>query len=377
MIKRSLIRGLSKLSFRFSTSPLGSIEYIQGKQELVENTLDVQLRGIKLTGYRQDLPNMIFFPDLFDTAENWVPFFRKSTNSILNHRNVYIVYPRNFGTSDSCMDNNEDHGEAVAMDVERFMYDQKITMATLAGHGFGAKNAMVTGCYRPELVTGVLALDYAPQDYTYFRVGHTYREIVNKLGKINLDNISQEEFAEQLDEIVQCKKIQSTLLQNLKMVGSRKFRYNFNLNAIQNRFDDYVNWKMKYGIFGGRTCFLFPEYSNYVFLNQNTVGILKVCVQNNGFLRDIFTLKCDENDNPETNHWIYENKMLADQANFKSTVFLQNYDGVHVQLANRIEVAEKYPIPCIKAENSQFYNGLRAPTHLHHNWRFSDVYNVK
>lgn len=37
-------------------------------------------------------------------------------------------------------------------------------MATLSGHGFGAKVALAAGCYYPERTTGVFCIDYSPMD---------------------------------------------------------------------------------------------------------------------------------------------------------------------------------------------------------------------
>jgi len=50
----------------------------------------------------------------------------------------------------------------MANDVVRFMYENKITMATLAGHGFGGKLALATACYNLDRVTGVIGIDTAP-----------------------------------------------------------------------------------------------------------------------------------------------------------------------------------------------------------------------
>jgi len=33
------------------------------------------LRGVVLKGNYNDLPNLIFLPEAFDTIENWIPFF--------------------------------------------------------------------------------------------------------------------------------------------------------------------------------------------------------------------------------------------------------------------------------------------------------------
>jgi len=52
----------------------------------------------------------------------------------------------------------------MAGDVVRFMYENKISMATLGGHGWGGKLALAVGCYYPERVTGVFGLDSLPID---------------------------------------------------------------------------------------------------------------------------------------------------------------------------------------------------------------------
>ena len=361
--------------FRFSTRE-SRVQYIGGESSLVRNSSDVQLRGLKVRGNHPDLPSLIFFPDLFDTVENWLPFFLSQKPSILDYRNVYIVYPRNFGLSDWCSEKPDEYGEQVSADIERFMYDQKITMATLGGHGFGAKNAVVTGCYKPHLVTGILAFDYAPQDYSYFRIGHTYRELTQKLSHLNQQNFTRAAFHKVLDETVQCKKIQSVVEQTLKQKTERTFRLNFNTDYLSENFENLINWEWKYGLYGGRTRFIFPQYSHYVFLGNNTIPMMKVCPQNQGYMHDIFTLWC-ENDNPEQNHWIYEDPSLSAEANTKSLDFIRHHDGVHVLLKNREEVVNKTPIPAIRLERTDKYSGLYAPAHVHHNWRFQDDINLK
>ena len=250
---------------------------------------------------------------MFDQIENWVPYFTASENSILNHRNVYILYPRNFGSSDWCNDKNDEYAETVANDVERFMYQHKITMATLAGHGFGAKNAMVTGTYKPELVTGILSYDYAPQDYTYFRAADNFRNAVKSLEPLMNKPFLKSDLEKIFDSKIQCKKTQAIFSQNLKQVGIQDFIFNFNTEAVSSQFEELINWKkIEYGLYGGRCCFVFPEYSNYVFLNSNTLSIMTVCVKAQGYYHDIQSVMT-ESDNPEQNHWIYENPQLSDE----------------------------------------------------------------
>jgi pimeloyl-ACP methyl ester carboxylesterase len=114
-----------------------------------------------LKGKFNDLPNLLFFTEACDTTCNWIPFFTNPRYSVtifysnlsqfLDYRNVWILNPRNFGNSDrnSSFDLSE-----CADDVARFMYQNKISTATLGGHGFGGKVALATGMYHYERVTG-------------------------------------------------------------------------------------------------------------------------------------------------------------------------------------------------------------------------------
>ena len=48
----------------------------------MKNEADVRLRGIHISGKQADLPNLIFFPDVFDSAENWIPFFADTRSKV-------------------------------------------------------------------------------------------------------------------------------------------------------------------------------------------------------------------------------------------------------------------------------------------------------
>jgi len=52
-------------------------------------------------------------------------------------------------------------------DIIRFMNDNKLTMATIGGHGFGAKVATATATANLERFTGVMCLEGGPVDHTY------------------------------------------------------------------------------------------------------------------------------------------------------------------------------------------------------------------
>lgn len=52
-------------------------------------------------------------------------------------------------------------------DVAHFMYDHKISTATMAGHGIGGKIALAAACYHMNHVTGYVGLDSTPMNQFY------------------------------------------------------------------------------------------------------------------------------------------------------------------------------------------------------------------
>jgi hypothetical protein len=53
-----------------------------------------------MKGREQDLPTLIWLPDLLEPAENFSKFFGREDNKIGDVRNVWMLNYRNFGDSD-------------------------------------------------------------------------------------------------------------------------------------------------------------------------------------------------------------------------------------------------------------------------------------
>jgi len=79
-------------------------------------------------------------------------------------------------------------------------------------------------------------------------------------------------------------------------------------------------------------------------------------------------------DNP-LNHWMYEKDEYSFDLSRKMAKFLKLWDGVHVLLENRSEVGnttipDKYGS---RLGSDHVYSDY-TPAHLHHNWRFNNIY---
>jgi pimeloyl-ACP methyl ester carboxylesterase len=108
---------------------------------------------------------MIWFSDLVEPAENFTKFFTQEGSKILDVRNVWLLNYRNMGDSDHHSSFDMDD---ISNDVMRFMDQQKLTMATLGGHGFGAKVALATAINNMDRVTGVINLEGGPLDHRFY-----------------------------------------------------------------------------------------------------------------------------------------------------------------------------------------------------------------
>ncbi|EGR30262.1 hypothetical protein IMG5_206927 [Ichthyophthirius multifiliis] len=262
----------------------------------------------------------------------------------------------------------------------RFMYSQKISTATLAGHGIGAKIALATGCYHSERVTGVFCIDSSPMDQRYHESFKEFKGYINELTQIDFNTWQQKDILLFLKDKIKDPKwrsiFSSNIVQNAK--GQNQFGFELqylNHNLQRNKADSLGHWVEKHGMFTGRVNFIFPEYSRWVHLATNTLPMYKVCARVKGFGKDIFYIQGDEN---PLNHWIYEFEDSQQSVAHRFLKFITAYDGVHNLLQDRSEVG-KYCIPDRKhsrthiSQASHVY-GDYTPAHLHHNWRFNNIY---
>ena len=107
---------------------------------------------------------MIWLPELTEPAKNFSGFFNERRNKILDVRNVWLLDYRNQGNSDH---HSSYDMEEMTADIIRFMDEKKITMATIGGHGFGAKVAAATAINNMNRFTGVISYEGGPLNHRY------------------------------------------------------------------------------------------------------------------------------------------------------------------------------------------------------------------
>mmetsp|Transcript_44946 Transcript_44946/g.43524 ORF Transcript_44946/g.43524 Transcript_44946/m.43524 type:complete len:80 (-) Transcript_44946:681-920(-) len=75
-------------------------------------------------------------------------------------------------------------------DILRFMDEQKLTFATIGGHGFGAKVASVAAINHMNRFTGVIMLDGGPLDHRYYEAYHELHGYVDACRNMKVETLS-------------------------------------------------------------------------------------------------------------------------------------------------------------------------------------------
>lgn len=178
------------------------------------------------------------------------------------------------------------------------MYEQRISMATLGGHGVGGKIALAAACYHHDHVTGYFGLDTTPMNQFYHESFAEFRKCFDLLGGFNI-NRSYPAIVNTLKDTVVCPKLR-TLFLNCLIKGDNGYQWNFNFDAISHNLaketpSNLTNWHTSVGLYPGRAMFAFPDNSNYVHLSTNTLPMYSVCPRLQGFNEDIFSIQGDDN----------------------------------------------------------------------------------
>ena len=110
------------------------------------------------------------------------------------------------------------------------MYENKIGMATLGGHGIGAKIALAAACYHHEHVTGYFGLDSTPMNQFYHEAFADLRNSVNALSGVSTQR-SYSALSNSLKEKITCPYWRTRFLNNL-VKGDHGYEWNFNFEAV-------------------------------------------------------------------------------------------------------------------------------------------------
>jgi len=123
-------------------------------------------------------------------------------------------------------------------DILRFMNENKITMATIGGHGFGAKVATATANANLNRFTGVICLDGGPIDHRWHECYQELAEYISFAKKLNLSKLDANGAFKELENGISCPKWRSIFKQNLE-TEKGDLSWKNNMNALYKNTQKY------------------------------------------------------------------------------------------------------------------------------------------
>lgn len=192
-------------------------------------------------------------------------------------------------------------------DIVRFMDDNKITMATIGGHGFGAKVATATAINHMNRFTGVVCLEGGPLDHRYHEAYQELAEYIDLANSLKLDSMDVNGALKALDGIA-CPKWRSIFKQNLatdKANPSWKNNMHDLWKNTKKFVPDVATWNASYGLWPGQTLAVFAAESRWVHLSTNTLPFYNVFPRLEGQFPGDMNVHADGDTSP-LNHWLHE-----------------------------------------------------------------------
>jgi len=101
-------------------------------------------------------------------------------------------------------------------------------MATMGGHGFGAKVALATSINNLDRVTGVINLDGGPLDHRYYEAYQELDSYVKSAEKLDLAKTDFNGAVKQVENSIACPKWRNIFKQNLEDRGN-SVQWKFNV----------------------------------------------------------------------------------------------------------------------------------------------------
>lgn len=267
--------------------------------------------------------------------------------------------------------------EDLSNDIIRWMDEKQITMATIGGHGFGAKVAAATASTNLDRFTGVIQYEGGPLDHRYYEAYQELESYVDFAAKLKLAEMDGAAAMRHIDKNIACSKWASIFRQNLMTEGSQPYWRN-NIDALaanMRKFNpDVATYSESYGLWPGQTFAIFAANSRWVHLATNTLPFYNVFPRLEGQFPNLITTHASDLEGPMT-HWMHEDPNGESwRLSQRMWRWLRWHDGANVLLADKSE-AGWYFLPDRGVDyNTGTRHGEYNPEHVHHNYMYTDEY---
>lgn len=196
---------------------------------------------------------MIILHGFLGMGDNW----KSLANKFSNTYEVHVVDQRNHGRS---FHDDDFSYELMAEDLLYYLDHHGLKSVQILGHSMGGKTAMLFAVEYPERVHKLMVADIGPRFYPPH-----HQMILDALGEVDLKKISsRSEIDEILQKYIPEIGIRQFLLKNVYRKEKSQFAFRFNLEVLEEHYDEIGVALPPRTIFEGPVLFLKGALSGYI-----------------------------------------------------------------------------------------------------------------
>jgi len=193
-------------------------------------------------------------------------------------------------------------------DIIRFMDDKKITLATIGGHGYGAKVAAATAIANLNRFTGLIQYEGGPLEHQYYEAYQELTEYIKFAHALPISSLELGAAHKLINENILDRNWARIFKEALVQEGSN-LGWKININALyaqtKKHQPDIAGWTQNCGgLWPGQTLAIFSAHSRWVHLSTNTLRFYSVFPRLQEQFPGNINIHATEFYGPET-HWLH------------------------------------------------------------------------
>ncbi|MFV0155956.1 alpha/beta fold hydrolase [Empedobacter falsenii] len=205
----------------------------------------------KIVGFGEK--HLLIFHGLFGQLDNWSTLGKQFGEHFTTHLIDLRNHGRSFHSEDSSL-------AAMTQDIVNYMEAHSIEKAHLLGHSLGGRIVIDFAMIHQNRLDHLIVADMAPKAYQPH-----HNAIFKALKSVDFDQVETRKDVEKtLEQYITEMGVRQFLLKNVYHADNGQYTFRFNLDVLDNFYQEMIGTDLLKGEFDGPTLFLGGAKSNYI-----------------------------------------------------------------------------------------------------------------
>lgn len=212
----------------------------------------------KIVGFGEK--HLLIFHGLFGQLDNWSTLGKQFGEHFTTHLIDLRNHGRSFHSEDSSL-------AAMTQDIVNYMEAHSIEKAHLLGHSLGGRIVIDFAMIHQNRLDHLIVADMAPKAYQPH-----HNAIFKALKSVDFDQVETRKDVEKtLEQYIPEMGVRQFLLKNVYHADNGQYTFRFNLDVLDNFYQEMIGTDLLKGEFDGPTLFLGGAKSNYIMPEDETI----------------------------------------------------------------------------------------------------------